>query len=123
MESKKSEAKILNEIFKLGIGALRLFRNNVGLAKLPDGSILKYGLCNGSSDAIGGYQITITPEMVGKKICVLTAIEAKSSSGKATSEQKSFIDFIVAFGGIAGIARSADDVKQIIAEYMNKLSS
>lgn len=114
MELKKSEAKVLNEIRQLSRGDTRLFRNNVGLAKLPDGSILKYGLCNGSSDLIGFKQITITPEMVGQQIAVFTAIEAKSSVGRATPEQKNFLDMVIASGGIGGIARSVEDARKIL---------
>ena len=73
-----------------------LFKNEVGAAwrgkmskaesRLPNRLVLtecrqiKYGLCNGSSDLIGWTPITITPDMIGKKIAVFTAIEVKKKT-------------------------------------------
>lgn len=113
---------------------LRLYRNNVGEAwqgkshSTSKGHIVierparvKYGLFVGSSDTIGIMPVTITPEMVGKTIGVFLAIEVKTEKGIVSEAQKKFIAVIRDKGGIAGIARSADDAIKIIEEYVNLL--
>ena len=68
----------------------------------------------GGSDLIGYRKITITPEMVGMEVPVFAAIEVKTAKGRATAEQKSFIEHIRNAGGIAGVARSVDDAQNIL---------
>lgn len=46
---------------------------------------------------------TITADMVGRSVAIFTAIEVKASDGKATTEQKKFIDLVKKNGGIAKI--------------------
>lgn len=104
-----------------------LFRNNTGMGwtgevtRYADGSILirkprplHAGLIKGSSDLIGWTEVEITPEMVGKRVAMFTAIEAKAEKGKATAEQLQFIARVNEAGGIAGIARSPEDVSTIV---------
>lgn len=113
-----------------------LFRNNTGMAwvgnkiytarkkgifELHPGDIVirearpfHAGLCKGSSDLIGWTVKTVTPEMVGKQIAVFTAIEVKKPSGRATTEQVTFINNVNQSGGIAGIAKSDMDAVDII---------
>jgi len=69
---------------------------------------------NGSSDLIGWKSVVITPDMVGKKIAIYTAIEIKTAKGNARPEQKVFIDNVLKAGGIAGIARNENDVKNLL---------
>lgn len=105
----------------------RMFRNNVGTGwvgqvsatkdggkYIKDARPLKAGLCTGSSDLIGWTTKTITPEMVGKKVAIFTAIEVKTSKGKPTDEQKNFIQQVRNNGGIAGIARSESEAVEIV---------
>lgn len=112
----KSETTLQNEI-RLAIGKLkgvRLFRNNVGLFKTQDGRNVQTGLCVGSSDLIGFQSIIITPEMVGQKIAVFTAIEVKTESGKVSPQQEKFIEMVACFGGIGAIVRSVDDAMAVL---------
>ena len=122
-----AESKILKEVLLLSRENIRLFRNNVGSAWMgkaipqKDGSIkinhprrVDFGLCVGSSDAIGFKTIEITSEMVGKKIAVFTAIETKTATGKANDAQINFINYVQRCGGFAGVARSADDAVKIM---------
>jgi hypothetical protein len=83
-----------------------LFRNNVGVARFPDGSAVRYGLHVGSSDLIGFTPVVITADMIGNQLAVFTAIEVKTSTGRLTVEQQHFIDVVRSAGGIAGVARS-----------------
>lgn len=98
------------------VGA-RLFRNNVGVLQDKFGNYVRYGLAQGSSDLIGWTQIEITPEMVGKKVAVFTAIETKKSNFKIKNtpeHQINFIEVVKKSGGIAGVACSDDDYKNIL---------
>ena len=114
-----SEAPLMRRIMlKLSdFRNVRIFRNNVGVALYPDGSRVKYGLCTGSSDLIGYASITVTPDMVGSKVAVFTAIETKTRKGKQTAQQKNFIEQVRLFGGIAGVARTEEEAVKIITEW------
>lgn len=96
---------------------LTLFCNNVGMYKDQRGNVIRYGLCNGSSDLIGWTPVTVTPDMVGKKIAVFTAIEVKLNKNgkyKATDLQKAFISAVKSAGGFAGVADCNKDLEDII---------
>lgn len=99
-----------------------LFRNNTGTgwigktSRTSDKGIyikeprpLRAGLCNGSSDLIGWTRKTITPDMIGKDIAVFTAIEVKTKIGRTTKDQVNFINAVNKAGGIAGVAKNAED--------------
>ena len=100
-----NEAYVQNKIrLAVGSGDVRLFRNNTGALLDMQGRLVKFGLCKGSSDLIGFRSITITPDMVGQKIAVFSAIEVKDK-GKVTVDQKNFINIINNAGGYAGVAK------------------
>jgi hypothetical protein len=103
-----------NILLSLSKGNKRLFRNNCGGYKTDSGGFVKYGVANpGGSDIIGWTSRIITPDMVGEKIAVFTAIEVKAGRNKPTPQQQAFIDRVNADGGIAGIARSADEAEAL----------
>lgn len=100
----------------------RVFRNNVGMAWQGEGTRkgsvliienprpLQAGLCEGSSDLIGWTTVEITPDMIGKRFAIFTAIEVKVPGGKGpTPQQTNFIEQVRQAGGIAGVARSDSD--------------
>jgi len=145
----QTEAQLQAEIaLAFNRGATRLYKNVGGnfwqgtavtnasilskvsaiLGKLARFTILLYprrvkaGLVTGAADRIGFHQITITPEMVGKTVAVFAAIELKTVDGSATPEQKQFLKVIQDMGGIAGIARSVDDVNIIFHNFVKKIS-
>ena len=96
---------------------LTLFCNNVGMYKDQRGNVIRYGLCNGSSDLIGWTPVTVTPDMVGSKIAVFTAVEVKLNKNgkyKATDDQKRFISAVLNNGGFAGVADCKKDLEDII---------
>lgn len=114
---------------------VRLFRNNVGQAwqgrrlkykpgdfhKVERGDVIlsearpvQFGLAEGSGDLIGGKVVTVTPDMVGKPLLVFLSIETKTDKGRLSAEQKNWIQFVQLFGGIAGVARTAEDFHSII---------
>jgi hypothetical protein len=67
-----------------------------GVLTLRDPRLVKFGLCEGSADLIGIHRGT------GRFL----AFEVKTETGRATVEQKRFINAVCAAGGIAGIVRS-----------------
>ena len=94
---------------------VRVFRNNLGMAKTDDGGAVKYGLCNpGGSDLIGWKKIQVTPEMVGRTLAVFTAIEVKRPGNGPSDHQKNFIEQVQLAGGFAGIAHSDIEAIKIV---------
>lgn len=68
----------------------------------------------GASDLIGFTPIVITPEMVGSKIAVFTAIEVKTDTGTVSDDQERFIRVVNENGGYSGVARDSYMAKKII---------
>lgn len=97
-----------------GAGAT-IFRNNSGVAVYPDGSRVRYGIANpGGADLIGWQSIVITPDMVGSQVARWLAVEVKSGRGRLTCEQAHFLEVVRAAGGLASVARSAEDALRLI---------
>jgi hypothetical protein len=118
-----------------------LFRVNTGKAWVPtsgrprrtaDGNVvipggrpvaLGFGLINGEpavgvADLCGWRSILVTPDMVGCRIAVFASIEAKrSDGGRVSEEQARWRDTIVAAGGIAGVANSAEEAIAIFNSW------
>jgi hypothetical protein len=99
---------------------VRLWRNNVGGLYDQRGRYVAYGLgshggsvLSGTSDAIGLHSVTITPDMVGRRIAVFVAIEAKDK-GEPSAEQRTFLTVVHQAGGIAGVAHSVEEAQQIL---------
>lgn len=113
-----SEAGIQQAI-RLALGThpgIKVFRNNVGAFKAPDGRVIHYGLITGSGDLIGWRSLTITPDMVGRHIAQFMSIEVKAPKGVVRPEQQVWADNVRKAGGIAIIARSVDDVRFLLAD-------
>ena len=81
---------------------LVLWRNNVGIAD-QRGARVRYGLAVGSADLIGCLN--------GRFV----ALEVKTSTGRATPEQRLWLDLVRRHGGFAAIVRSTDDARAAIA--------
>jgi hypothetical protein len=109
---------VIQQQIRLALGTrsdLRLFRNNTG--SLPDprtGRPIQFGLAKGSADLIGLRTVTITPDMVGRQMAVFTSLEIKTPTGRATPEQRNWLEMVRSRGGLAGIARSVQDANEII---------
>lgn len=124
-----TERDIQNDIQKeLSRGDTRLLRINAGNAyqgriieQTPARLVLApwYPVklaATGVSDLIGwtNYHYLDTNQ-VRFPVAVFTAIEVKSHTGRATSEQLAFIDLVRRAGGRAGIARSVEEARRIIS--------
>lgn len=112
------------------------FRTNVGLAwtgndvfravspvavTLNPGDVLirqarpfDTGLPKGTSDLNGMTRVVVTPAMVGVTLAVFTAIEVKQPRGRLTDEQSNYLRAVVRAGGLAGVARSAEEAVAIV---------
>lgn len=77
---------------------------------------LHAGLCTGSSDLIGWHIREVTPDLIGQRVAVFAAIEAKAASTRLTAAQRRFLDAVDRAGGVAGVARSAEDVAVILGD-------
>lgn len=110
------ESNIQNQVrlAASGAGAV-LFRNNVGQVEVEGGRVIRYGVCNpGGSDLIGWKPVVITESMVGSTLAVFCAVEVKRPGGKVSESQQRFLDAVKRSGGIAGVARSAQDALNIL---------
>lgn len=128
-----SETPIRRRImFALGsLATIRLFKNPVGVGyigaaqHMADGSVLirrprrvSFGLFKGAADLIGWRTVTITPDMVGKKVAVFVSVEVKDDGGRVRPEQENWARVVRECGGLGGIARSEADARAI-AEGLN----
>ena len=102
MKESDIQRKIMIEVSKLGH---RVFRNNTGLFTLDDGRKVRTGLCVGSSDLVGWTN-------TGRFL----AIEVKTPTGKPTQEQVNFLEQVNKSGGIAFIARSPEEAREILCK-------
>jgi hypothetical protein len=96
-----------------------LYRNQVGRAvytRKDTGQefTVPYGLCKGSSDLIGWRSRIITPDMVGQTFAQFVAIEVKDAKRKSTEEQRMFVALVLRSGGLAGVARSEEQAREIL---------
>lgn len=103
----------------------RLFRNQVGGAWMgkPRGEVLllsearfvQCGLVVGSGDLIGWHSVTVTPEMVGRKLAVFLSVEVKTDTGRVRPEQKTWMENVRKHGGIAMVARNVEEAQKQLA--------
>lgn len=71
----------------------------------------------GFPDTVGFSVVEITPEMVGERIPVFTAIELKTKNDRLRPAQKRFLEGFRNHGTIAGVARAVEDVGRLIREW------
>lgn len=99
-----SEGHIQDEI-RLALSdepGLVLWRNNSGVAE-HRGQRVRYGLAVGSADLIGCLD--------GRFI----ALEVKTAVGRASLEQRQWLDLVRRHGGFAAVVRSVDEARAAIA--------
>lgn len=105
------EKNLINEYLLNLPENVRMFRTNSGMAWAGKSTlkgefrIIKnarpfHGMPEGWPDLTGWTEIEITPEMVGSKIAVFTAVEAKTGSLKLSDKQNRFKEIIEKMGGI-----------------------
>ena len=124
-EIEQSEAPVVKRVMmKASQLGLRLLRNNRGMFRTMDGKrTVRAGLeADGASDLIGVRTITVTPEMVGKKIGVLMVVEVKKPSWtkpttETEKEQENFINQMVQRGAIGFFINNAEDLEKKVESF------
>ena len=81
---------------------LVVWRNNTGVAE-HRGARVRYGLAVGSADLIGCLD--------GRFI----ALEVKTAAGRASPEQRLWLDLVRRNGGFAAVVRSVEEARAAIA--------
>lgn len=71
------------------------------------------GLPPGFSDLFGLVAVEITPDMVGQKMAVFTALEVKDGA-RVSPLQRNFINAVNDNGGRAGVVRSVEDAERLV---------
>lgn len=71
----------------------------------------------GLSDLAGYMPVTITQDMVGKTLAVLSCVEVKAGKDRPTPKQLQVIDVVKRAGGRAGVARSIPDALAIVSGH------
>jgi len=95
----------MNQV-RVGISDLGItFRANVGKVFTSDGKYFDTGLPKGFSDLFGFRKSD------GK----IFFIEVKTATGTVRKEQQQFIERMQAYGCLAGVARSVEDAREILA--------
>jgi hypothetical protein len=100
---------------RLALGMLPdvvLWRNSTGLSR-TDQRVVRYGLCVGSADLIG----VLAPS--GRFL----AIEVKSPVGRASTEQKQFLELVRRCGGFGCVVRSVEEALAAIERARRGASS
>lgn len=118
LESSQRHAILFRNNTGMGWIGTRIHYPKQGYVLLKDARPLHAGLCTGSSDLIGWKRITITEDMVGKTLAVFAAVEVKTPTGRASKDQLNFISQVRAQGGIAGIARSREEARNLLESYL-----
>lgn len=71
----------------------------------------------GAPDLVGWRSVTITPDMVGKKVAIFCAPEIKTPQGRVSPDQQRFFDNVKRAGGMSDVIRSEEDAHN----FFNKL--
>lgn len=123
---------------------LRFYRNNNGAMKDHTGRLVRFGLrypgaggdslnkSEPSPDFIVAVPIVITPEMVGRQVCVFGGLEIKPEQypletklrNEKTREfgQNKWLNRIISLGGFGGFVRTERDIDIILNDFFKRLT-
>lgn len=90
---------------------------NAGDVVVRNARPLHAGLCEGSSDIVGWKSVTITPDMVGRRVALFLAGEVKNpNGGKLREAQRNFLRVVSEAGGLAAEVRSDAEAMAVFAD-------
>ena len=102
------------------VGVKLMFTPATGYLELKNARPFHAGLVKGSSDYIGWHEKVITPEMVGRKVALIVALEVKrEGGGRVSTDQERFIKAVQNAGGIAGAVTSVAEASALIDTLSN----
>jgi hypothetical protein len=109
-----SESEIQDAV-RLELGRepdLVLWRNNIGMAWMRNGTPVKFGVGGpGGADLIGVYR------------GLFVAIELKTPIGRQSKEQRQYQQLVERKGGVYVVIRSVDDARSWLAEMRAKVAA
>jgi hypothetical protein len=112
-----TEAELQQQIRLLSTGNVRLFRFQCGHFELKDGRRITVGV-PGMSDLQGWKSVVITPDLVGQRVAIYTALEIKAPGNRTEKErlkkQLAFIATVKEHGGIAGMVESVEQAMEVL---------
>lgn len=105
----------LQDAIRLVLGAtgeILLHRNNVGMARMPNGAPIKFGVGNpGGADLVGVFR--------GRALYV----EIKTPTGRQSPEQKAFQSLVERHGAIYRILRSVEEAQSFLQELRGEVAA
>ena len=79
------------------------------------GHVVRYGLCDGSADLVGCLTVYTGERETGPiRSARFLAIEVKQPGKRPTAEQSAWLGLVRSVGGIAGVASSVDDARELV---------
>lgn len=107
----KLHQDLINEALLNQPENVRLFQSRAGFAwqgksvvkgryRIIENASPFWGMPDGFPDICGWTEIEITPDMMGKRVAVFTAIEVKTGKQTLKKEQRAFRELIERMGGI-----------------------
>lgn len=122
MGKQNPETRVQNASF-LAVGQRRdtmIWRQQVGKYRhLNEPNLIVSIGVPGMADSMGVVQVTITPDMVGKKIGVAIAPEFKTKTGRQAEAQKLWQAAFEARGGVYRLIRSPEEMVQLVEDVKN----
>ena len=117
MAQQRETREVLNPAL-LEVGArpdVLIWRQTTGTFRAMDNPerVVKVGT-PGMADAMMVVQVEVTPDMVGRKIGVAVAVEAKTLVGRQREAQKLWELAFTKRGGIYRLIRSAADILEVV---------
>lgn len=126
MKESNIQSLVMMKATELGS---RLFRVNVGMAwtgnkvikqgrdvLIKEARPFKVGVPPGFPDLVGWHPVEITPEMVGKTMCIFVGPEIKTPKGKLREAQVKFHQAAHKAGANVDIVRSPEDYEQMLKD-------
>lgn len=119
MPQQRETREVQNPAF-LAVGTrndVMIWRQQVGLYRLYHNPEIAVEIGRaGMADSCMGVAVTITPDMVGKRVAVLCQPEFKTAKGKQAEAQHRWQRAVTAIGGIYRLIRSPEELLKMVED-------